>query len=132
MGFCCECRAPKRLRYVPPIIIFGIIIWLYTTFVRHAQPLIFAKGGSKVEIGLFHVLVFLLCASLIQCLLSKGSFLNCEIKTDPKKQAVELKFNGERRFCRKCKASKPDRTHHCSSCNRCVLKMDHHCVYINK
>ncbi|KFP83047.1 putative palmitoyltransferase ZDHHC16, partial [Apaloderma vittatum] len=30
-------------------------------------------------------------------------------------------------ICRKCIAPKPARTHHCSICNRCVLKMDHHC-----
>ena len=35
-----------------------------------------------------------------------------------------------RRFCRKCSAWKPDRTHHCSVCGRCVLKMDHHCVWV--
>ena len=30
-------------------------------------------------------------------------------------------------ICRKCIAPKPPRTHHCSVCNKCVLKMDHHC-----
>lgn len=27
------------------------------------------------------------------------------------------------KWCRKCSAPKPERTHHCSSCGRCVLKM---------
>lgn len=31
------------------------------------------------------------------------------------------------RFCRKCQTFKPPRTHHCSACNRCIMKMDHHC-----
>lgn len=31
------------------------------------------------------------------------------------------------RRCRKCDAPKPERTHHCSVCKRCVLLMDHHC-----
>ena len=35
------------------------------------------------------------------------------------------------RTCRKCKAGKPPRTHHCSVCRRCVMKMDHHCPWVN-
>lgn len=34
------------------------------------------------------------------------------------------------RFCRKCNQLKPPRCHHCSVCGRCVLKMDHHCVWV--
>jgi palmitoyltransferase len=34
------------------------------------------------------------------------------------------------RFCKKCQARKPDRAHHCSTCRRCVLKMDHHCPWL--
>jgi len=30
-----------------------------------------------------------------------------------------------------CNVWKPDRTHHCSICNRCILNMDHHCPWIN-
>lgn len=30
-------------------------------------------------------------------------------------------------ICKKCLTPKPTRTHHCSICNKCVLKMDHHC-----
>ncbi|KAI8943074.1 hypothetical protein NX059_001107 [Plenodomus lindquistii] len=37
---------------------------------------------------------------------------------------------GELRFCNKCQSKKPDRAHHCSSCKRCVLKMDHHCPWL--
>ncbi|KAJ7153812.1 DHHC palmitoyltransferase-domain-containing protein [Mycena filopes] len=29
--------------------------------------------------------------------------------------------------CRKCGQQKPERTHHCRICKRCVLKYDHHC-----
>jgi len=42
----------------------------------------------------------------------------------------ELKASGERRFCKGCRAQKPDRAHHCRVCERCVLKMDHHCPWI--
>lgn len=33
--------------------------------------------------------------------------------------------------CRKCELSKPLRAHHCGICGKCVLKMDHHCPWIN-
>lgn len=41
-----------------------------------------------------------------------------------------VKSTGEYRFCKKCKTRKPDRAHHCSTCGRCVLKMDHHCPWL--
>jgi palmitoyltransferase len=41
-----------------------------------------------------------------------------------------VKSNGGMRFCKKCQARKPDRAHHCSTCRRCVLKMDHHCPWL--
>jgi len=32
--------------------------------------------------------------------------------------------------CRKCLALKPVRAHHCAICQKCVLKMDHHCPWV--
>ncbi|KAL4187441.1 hypothetical protein AMTRI_Chr09g39030 [Amborella trichopoda] len=33
-------------------------------------------------------------------------------------------------YCGRCQNNKPPRCHHCSVCQRCVLKMDHHCVWV--
>jgi DHHC palmitoyltransferase len=35
-----------------------------------------------------------------------------------------------RDWCPACGVWKPPRTHHCSSCNACCLRMDHHCVWV--
>ncbi|KAJ1844775.1 Palmitoyltransferase [Coemansia sp. RSA 2703] len=44
----------------------------------------------------------------------------------------ELKRDTQKpRYCRMCRAFKPPRTHHCVECERCVLKMDHHCPWTN-
>ncbi|KAI7830723.1 DHHC palmitoyltransferase-domain-containing protein [Gamsiella multidivaricata] len=33
--------------------------------------------------------------------------------------------------CKRCHLPKPERTHHCSVCKKCILKYDHHCPWIN-
>ncbi|PAA78942.1 hypothetical protein BOX15_Mlig006787g1, partial [Macrostomum lignano] len=35
------------------------------------------------------------------------------------------------RICEDCRLIKPDRAHHCSTCGCCLLKMDHHCPWVN-
>ena len=40
-------------------------------------------------------------------------------------------YSGGIRYCEKCNLIKPDRCHHCSICGICILKMDHHCPWIN-
>lgn len=35
-----------------------------------------------------------------------------------------------KRLCRRCKTFKPKRAHHCSVCNRCIIKMDRKCILI--
>ncbi|XP_030468505.1 probable protein S-acyltransferase 14 [Syzygium oleosum] len=44
------------------------------------------------------------------------------LQSDPSNQRI--------RYCRKCNHFKPPRCHHCSVCGSCVLKMDHHCVWV--
>ncbi|KAI1338338.1 zf-DHHC-domain-containing protein [Xylariaceae sp. FL0016] len=34
-----------------------------------------------------------------------------------------------RRWCKKCAAPKPPRSHHCRVCRRCIPRMDHHCPW---
>jgi palmitoyltransferase len=38
--------------------------------------------------------------------------------------------DGRPAFCSSCLTHKPDRTHHCSEVDRCVLKMDHFCPWV--
>ncbi|KAH0481018.1 MAG: uncharacterized protein KVP18_002918 [Porospora cf. gigantea A] len=44
---------------------------------------------------------------------------------------LETKAQSENRYCVICQRWKPDRAHHCRACGVCVLKMDHHCPWVN-
>src|SRR5690606_12757407 len=52
------------------------------------------------------------------------------LEAPPHATSFTVKSNGGVRFCKKCQARKPDRAHHCSTCRRCILKMDHHCPWL--
>lgn len=52
------------------------------------------------------------------------------IVTDPGRYVFDdqvIEVSG--RWCSKCDAPKPSRSHHCRHCSRCVPKMDHHCPW---
>jgi len=49
--------------------------------------------------------------------------LDCQVKQRSVQNAV--------RYCEKCLCIKTDRSHHCSVCETCTLKMDHHCPWVN-
>jgi len=44
---------------------------------------------------------------------------------------VPRRGEGFSRYCKQCKRAKPPRSHHCHVCRTCVLRMDHHCPWIN-
>mmetsp|Transcript_9416 Transcript_9416/g.12323 ORF Transcript_9416/g.12323 Transcript_9416/m.12323 type:complete len:360 (+) Transcript_9416:24-1103(+) len=34
-------------------------------------------------------------------------------------------------ICGRCDAFRPPRAHHCMTCGRCIVRMDHHCAWVN-
>ena len=55
---------------------------------------------------------------------------NSESSDDVNSKLLEKTKKGFIRSCGRCQHKKPDRAHHCRQCDRCNLKMDHHCNWI--
>ncbi|KAK4669354.1 palmitoyltransferase for Vac8p [Podospora pseudopauciseta] len=129
---CCTCAT-----YFPLAFVYGITTWaVYVLWDLCSVP-------SRVEwLGTTYKLVgFALYAMLNWCYTTAvftppGSTTNdhgystLPTHAAPSATSYTVKSNGELRFCKKCQARKPDRAHHCSTCRRCVLKMDHHCPWL--
>ncbi|OVA06982.1 zinc finger protein [Macleaya cordata] len=96
--------------------------------------------GFKSCAGILNALVFTCFA-----LMSFVSFVSCVLMDPghvpsnfvPEIEVGEVSDQGTKkngvnsRLCDKCSTYKPPRAHHCRVCRRCVLRMDHHCMWIN-
>ncbi|KAL9419097.1 hypothetical protein AB3S75_034471 [Citrus x aurantiifolia] len=121
-----------------------IAVFLLLGFVYYITIFIFIKdwAGLQTSAGLLNALIFTLLLCL--CVFS----FSVAVAADPghvpsayvpdveddsggASSDQELKKAAERRQCDKCSAYKPPRAHHCKVCRRCVLRMDHHCLWIN-
>uniref|UniRef100_A0A0R0EDZ5 S-acyltransferase n=1 Tax=Glycine max TaxID=3847 RepID=A0A0R0EDZ5_SOYBN len=119
----------KRFLSVPVLAVFLLMLFVY-----YSSIFVFLQDwlGLQSSPGTLNAFLFSLFASL-----SLFSFFSC-VLTDPghvpSSYAPDVEFskdNAEQKKCDKCFAYKPPRTHHCRVCRRCILKMDHHCLWIN-
>ncbi len=51
--------------------------------------------------------------------------------TDEAMKKISSEYKVELKRCDKCYVVRTPRVHHCSVCKGCIMKMDHHCPWIN-
>ncbi|PHH64644.1 hypothetical protein CDD82_1747 [Ophiocordyceps australis] len=132
---CCEC-----LTYVPVAAVYALTTWAVWVLVVVSSTTTdsawIGLPSSIASIVLFLLLNWSYTAAVFTnpgstTTLDGYGLLPSSARPPPVAAALTVKSNGAMRFCKKCQARKPDRAHHCSTCRRCVLKMDHHCPWLN-
>lgn len=128
----------KRFLSIPVCSVF-----LLMGFVYYITVFIFIEDwvGLQSSAGTLNVMIFTLIASLclfsfLVCVLKEPGYVPSPYVPDVEGAAVPphqepLNNSSQLRRCNKCVTYKPPRAHHCRVCRRCVLRMDHHCLWIN-
>ena len=110
------------------------VTWALIVYAQYAVSVHVILPWLSISVwGIVHLVLFNTCA-----VLGIVSHVRA-MTTDPgavPPGAVPLDAHGpgakaRHMVCRKCDSYKPPRAHHCSICGRCVIKMDHHCPWVN-
>ncbi|KAL2169866.1 hypothetical protein VTG60DRAFT_5544 [Thermothelomyces hinnuleus] len=129
---CCACA-----KYLPLVFVYGLTTWgVYVLVTLCSTPSKVSWLGTPAATAGVVLFLLLNWCYTTAVFTPPGSTTNehgystLPTHNAPNITSFTVKSNGELRFCKKCQARKPDRAHHCSTCRRCVLKMDHHCPWL--
>jgi len=86
---------------------------------------------STINVVLFTVLAVLAVSSHVRTMLTDPGAVPKGNATKELIQRLGLQEGQVVFKCPKCCSIKPERAHHCSVCQRCIRKMDHHCPWVN-
>ncbi|PKI46737.1 hypothetical protein CRG98_032877 [Punica granatum] len=127
----------ERLLSIP---VFAVLLQM--GFVYYVTVFSFLDDwlGLRTSVGSLNAIIFtsLICYCLFSffvCVLTDPGRVppsyvpdveDSDVSDQETKQPVMLP-----RKCDTCSNYKPPRCHHCRVCKRCVLRMDHHCVWTN-
>ncbi|KAM9669440.1 palmitoyltransferase ZDHHC15 isoform 2-T2 [Dama dama] len=149
---CCR----RVLSWVPVLVIVLVVLWSYYAYVFELCLVTILSPAEKVIYLIFYHAIFVFFTwtywksifTLPQqpnqkfhlSYTDKERYENEERPEVQKQMLVDMAKklpvytrtgSGAVRFCDRCHLIKPDRCHHCSVCAMCVLKMDHHCPWVN-
>ncbi|XP_013166238.1 PREDICTED: palmitoyltransferase ZDHHC15-like isoform X3 [Papilio xuthus] len=157
-GCCRTCNmwCWRAFKWLPVILVVSIISWSYYAYV--IQLCIFTLESTvqkTIYLLVYHILLIMFCWSYWRTIFADikqipekyklpGEELDKLLSAESEDAQRTILDNfakdlpvltrtmsGSVRYCNRCVLVKPDRAHHCSICARCVLKMDHHCPWVN-
>lgn len=126
-------KGPDKSAFYAAILLISIPIVLFFVFVcPHLVPRL---GATVVTIPVYAVIVCLttlfIASSIDPGVIPRGHPSLEPVGEEPK--ATTLTINGKSltvRWCTTCHIVRPPRASHCSDCDRCIEKFDHHCPWV--
>ncbi|XP_033111663.1 palmitoyltransferase ZDHHC6-like [Anneissia japonica] len=123
------CFGPlKRLCHWGPFIALFLIFYITTMSVYCDLvywPPTLDSYGSIVHFIILSSWIFFILFNYFNAVFRGPGFVPLGWKPENLEDCKKLQF------CEACQGYKSPRSHHCRHCKRCVIKMDHHCPWIN-
>ncbi|XP_013784271.1 probable palmitoyltransferase ZDHHC24 [Limulus polyphemus] len=76
------------------------------------------------------VLIHFLASCFIVFNIFGNMYLLKRVDASGKQKSLPAILKQEWRYCHLCELNSPPRSYHCPICNECILKRDHHCMFV--
>ncbi|CAM8899010.1 hypothetical protein QQ045_005330 [Rhodiola kirilowii] len=127
----------RRFASFPVILVLLVIAFEYygTVFILIESWLGLRSYAGSWNGIIYTLVAFLAVVSFVACVLTEPGHVPSGYVPDVENRPLgdqDPNASGQQlKQCDKCHTYKPPRAHHCRICRRCILRMDHHCVWIN-
>ena len=118
--------------FIPFFVVILLLLYvaaLNSLWLLHPGPLAEWSAGTMAEAGALHVFLVLGVWSYAGTCLTPPGFADDDY-VQRWMRDVRWRTTGGR-YCSQCDAPKPARVHHCRHSGRCVLRLDHFCIFAN-
>jgi palmitoyltransferase len=115
---------------IEKVLCFGLVFFLtpgfyvfHLTLVRPHLVEMYKMGTAK---HLFHI-----CLSTFLFINVCGNMFMA-LFTDTSSKFIKSNLKEGYRYCEMCKKKQPPKSFHCRTCNVCILRRDHHCLFFSR
>jgi palmitoyltransferase len=118
------------LKYLPVAGAVAVIFWLYVTWFIYFRPLVFYLSWPN---AVFVISSLSTWYNFYKAFSTNPGYLSAN-RDQMKKTILQFVEQNEfslENFCTSCIIRKPLRSKHCTECDRCVAKFDHHCPWVD-
>mmetsp|Transcript_17651 Transcript_17651/g.49672 ORF Transcript_17651/g.49672 Transcript_17651/m.49672 type:complete len:340 (-) Transcript_17651:68-1087(-) len=124
---------------------YGYVIFWVCEILPYPEYWLESTGGI-VHLLVFHVFIAMMCVTYILAMRTPAGYVPkgwvppgyseqelAKARDDAVRDLDHPRpYVPQRlRYCTRCEGFKPPRASHCKDCGRCVMRMDHHCPWVN-